>query len=141
MIVEYNKHYYNTKHTNCSIGSSPTTTNLNHDYHPTDKHVLLSCLFYNKWFCSYTVHAQTNNFSYLTVRWLCGIHFIYTYNHLLHSKSVSKESVLSCLSVLSDPSLKFSSTRCHNQHSTVSLSMKVETNNMCKMDMCRLPIT
>jgi hypothetical protein len=42
-------------------------------------------------------------------------------DHLLHSKSESKESMLTCLAILGDTSLKTSGGGVNDQNSTVSL--------------------
>ena len=42
-------------------------------------------------------------------------------DHLLHSKSESKEGVLTCLAILGDTSLKTTSGGVNDKHSTISL--------------------
>ena len=60
--------------------------------------------------------------AHFAVRWLSVVHFVHSNDQLFHSESVGQESVLTSLAVLADSSLEFTSTRSHNQHSTVGLS-------------------
>ena len=55
------------------------------------------------------------------VRWLSVVHFVTGYNHLLDSKGVRQKSMFTCLTILGNTSFKFTSSRCNNKYSTVSL--------------------
>lgn len=58
---------------------------------------------------------------YLAIWWLSTVHLVHSDNELFHSKGVGQQSVLSSLSVLTDPSLKLTSPRGYDEHRTVSL--------------------
>ena len=58
---------------------------------------------------------------YFAVRWLRVVHLVYTHDELFHSQCVRKEGVLTSLAVFRNAGLKFTSTGCNNEDSTVSL--------------------
>ena len=63
--------------------------------------------------------------TYITVWWLGGVHLVNPDYELLHSQCVGQQGVLSGLPVLTDTSLKLTSTSSNDQYSTVSLQREV----------------